>query len=151
MSRLSIVAVALALATPAAAHVSVWPKESVQGAREKYEIRVPNEKQADTIALEIRFPAGLKVSSFEQKPGWNTEPLRDPSGVIVGARWTGKLPPQQFTEFGLIAANPATGGQLVWSATQVYADGTRVEWSGEPGSKAPAPRVTLKSTTQVSK
>lgn len=144
MTRLSILPVALALATPAAAHVSVWPKESVQGAREKYEIRVPSEKQADTIAVEVRIPAGLKVSSFEQKPGWNTEVLRDSSGVIIGARWTGRLAPQQFTEFGLLAANPATGSELVWSATQVYADGTRIEWSGESGSKAPAPRVALK-------
>jgi uncharacterized protein YcnI len=142
--RSLIFAVVLAAAMPAAAHVSVWPKESVQGAREKYEIRVPNEKQADTVALEIRFPSGLKVSSFEQKPGWNTEPLRDSAGAIVGVRWTGKLPPQQFTEFGLLAANPATGGEIAWSATQVFADGTKVEWSGEPGSKTPAPRVMLK-------
>jgi uncharacterized protein YcnI len=142
--RSLIFAVVLAAAMPAAAHVSVWPKESVQGAREKYEIRVPNEKQADTVALEIRFPSGLKVSSFEQKPGWNTEPLRDSAGAIVGVRWTGKLPPQQFTEFGLLAANPATGGEIAWSATQVFADGTKVEWSGELGSKTPAPRVMLK-------
>ena len=144
MMRFLVFVVAFAVAMPATAHVSVWPKESVQGAREKYEIRVPNEKQADTIALEVRFPVGLKVSAFEQKPGWNTEPLRDSSGAIVGVRWSGKLSPQQFTEFGLLAANPATGSQLVWIATQLYADGTRAEWSGEPGSKAPAPRVMLK-------
>jgi uncharacterized protein YcnI len=141
--RRIIVALALTAAGPALAHVSVWPKESIQGAREKYEIRVPNEKQSDTIAVEVRFPAGLKVSSFEQKPGWSTEPLRDASGVLVGARWSGRLPPMQFTEFGLIAANPATS-ELLWTATQTYADGTRMEWSGAAGSKAPAPRVTLK-------
>ena len=149
--RLPILILALAVAVPATAHVSVWPKESVQGEREKYEIRVPNEKQVDTIALEVRFPSGLKVTSFEQKPGWNTEPLRDPSGAIIGARWTGRLPPQQFTEFGLLAVNPATGSQLLWSATQVYADGTKVEWSGEPGSKTPAPRVTLNPAVGASK
>lgn len=149
--RLPILFIALASGMPAAAHVSVWPKESVQGAREKYEIRVPNEKQADTIAVDVRIPAGLKVSSFEQKPGWNTEVLRDSSGAIIGARWTGRLPPQQFTEFGLLAANPASSGELVWRATQVYADGTKVEWSGEAGSKAPAPRVTLKPAARPSK
>ena len=142
--RLPILILALAAAMPASAHVSVWPKESVSGAREKYEIRVPSEKQSDTIALEVRFPAGLKVSAFEQKPGWNIEGLHDSSGAIIGARWTGKLLPQQFTEFGLLAANPATGSELIWIATQLYADGTRVDWSGGAGSKAPAPRVTLK-------
>jgi len=149
--RLPILILALAVAMPATAHVSVWPKESARGKREKYEIRVPNEKQVDTIALEVRFPPGLKVTFFEQKPGWNTEPLCDPSGAMIGARWTGRLPPQQFTEFGLLAVNPATGSQLLWSATQVYADGTKVEWSGEPGSKAPAPRVTLKPAVRPSK
>jgi hypothetical protein len=137
-------ALLLAVFTPASAHVTVWPKDSVQGAREKYEIRVPNEKQADTIRVEVRFPAGLKVTSFEQKPGWNTEPLRDGSGAIVGARWTGRLPPMQFTGFGLLAVNPPRAGQIEWTSVQLYADGTRVEWSGPAGSKTPAPRVTLR-------
>ena len=133
-----------AFAAPAAAHVTVWPKESLQGAREKYEIRVPNEKQLDTVAVEVRFPAGLKVVSFEQKPGWNTEVRRDSSGAAIGARWTGRLPPQQFTEFGLIAANPGSGTEISFVAIQVYADGSSLEWSGAAGSKTPAPRVTLK-------
>jgi hypothetical protein len=58
-------------------------------------------------------------------------------------RWTGKLPPQQFTEFGLLAVNPAAGTQLVWTARQMYADGTIIDWSGPVGSKTPAPRVSL--------
>ena len=134
----------LAVAIPASAHVTVWPRESVEGAREKYEIRVPNEKQADTIRVELRFPGGLKVTSFEQKPGWSTEPLRDGSGAIVGARWTGRLPPMQFTEFAVLAVNPPRAGELAWTALQLYADGTRVEWSGPAGSRTPAPRVTVR-------
>jgi uncharacterized protein YcnI len=141
--RLTIFAAALALTAPAFAHVTVWPKESSQGAREKYEIRVPNEKKVDTVAVEVRFPAGLRVTSIEQKPEWRTEPLRDASGNLVGARWTGKLAPEQFTEFGILAVNPAKGSDLVWTAIQAYADGSKVEWSGAAGSKTPAPRVTL--------
>ena len=140
--RWTIFAAVLAAAAPAPAHVTVWPKESVQGDREKYEIRVPNEKQSDTIAVEVRFPAGLKVSSFEQKPGWSTEPLRDASGAIIGARWAGRLPPSQFTEFGLLATNPGVG-ELAWTTTQFYSDGSKIEWSGPAGSKSPAPRVKL--------
>jgi len=141
--RLMFFVAALAAAAPAAGHVTVWPKESVQGAREKYEIRVPNEKQLDTVAVEVRFPSGLKVVSFEQKPGWNTEPLRDASGTIVGTRWTGRLPAMQFTEFGMLAANPSAG-ELIWSATQIFSDGSKIEWAGPPGSKTPAARVRLK-------
>jgi hypothetical protein len=138
-----ILGAALAAATPAPARVSVWPQQSANGAREKYEIRVPNEKQADTISIEVRFPAGVRVTSFEQKPGWMTEAVRDGSGRIVGVRWTGKLPPSQFAEFGLLAVNPASGGELAWPAIQSFSDGTRIDWSGKPGSKAPAARVTL--------
>ena len=134
---------AMALAASASAHVTVSPKESMAGAHETYEVRMPNEKQADTIALELRFPAGLKINSIEQKPDWRTEPLRDASGALVGVRWTGKLAPMQFTRFGLLATNPSPPRNLVWTATQFYADGTKVEWKGAAGSKTPAPLVTL--------
>ena len=133
----------VAIPAAAAAHVTVWPKESTAGAREKYEVRVPNEKQADTIGIELRFPAGVRVSAVEQKPGWLSEPMRDPAGALIGVRWTGKLAPQQFTEFGLLAVNPPAAKELVWTAVQIYADGTRVDWSGPAGSKTPAPRVSL--------
>ena len=136
-------ALLLAASTSAPAHVTVWPKESVAGAREMYEIRVPNEKKIDTIVVEVRFPAGLRVTSIEQKPDWRAELLRDSSGQLVGARWTGRLTPEQFTQFGILAANPANGSELVWTAVQTYADGTRSEWSGAAGSKTPAPRVSL--------
>ena len=136
-------AAALTIPFGASAHVTVWPKESTAGAREKYEVRVPNEKQADTTSVEVRFPAGLSVTAFEQKPGWFTEAVTE-AGKTVGVRWTGKLPPHQFTEFGLLAVNPAADRELVWTAVQTYADGTQVKWSGAAGSKTPAPRVVLK-------
>lgn len=129
--------------TAAAAHVTVWPKQSPAGAHERYEVRVPDEKSSDTTAIELRFPAGLRVTSFEQKPGWVTEPIRNASGTIVGVRWSGRLAPMQFTEFGLLAVNPSTAGELTFDAVQTFADGTRTEWSGAAGSKTPAPRVTI--------
>jgi uncharacterized protein YcnI len=138
-----VMAAAVVVAAPALAHVTVWPRTSVAGAGEKYSIRVPNERQSDMIAVEVRFPAGLALRSFEQKPGWRTEPLRDASGAIVGARWIGKLPPEQFVEFGILAKNPAPAGDLLFPALQAYEDGTKIEWSGRAGSKTPAPRVTL--------
>jgi uncharacterized protein YcnI len=146
MRLIPIAAALLLLPTAALAHVTIWPKESSSGAREKYEVRVPNEKQADTVAIEVRFPTGLRVTSFEQKPGWMTEPLRDASSNAIGVRWTGRLAPQQFTEFGLLAVNPPSSGELSWTATQIFADGTKVEWSGAAGSKTPAPRVTIRAS-----
>jgi Domain of unkown function (DUF1775) len=136
-------AAALSVTAPVTAHVTIWPKQSVAGAREKYAVRVPNEKQVDTIAIELRFPAGLKANSFEQKSGWYTEPVRDASGALVGVLWTGKLVPMQCAEFGLLAVNPSIEGEMVWTAKQSSADGTQVAWSGAAGSKTPAPRVVI--------
>ena len=147
MIRVIRVAAALGIATlsvAATAHVTVSPKESAVGAHVKYVVRVPNEKQVDTVAIEIRFPSALRVRSFEQRPDWMTESIRDASGTLIGVRWRGSLPPQQFAEFGLLAVNPAAAGDLAWSAIQSFADGTKVEWSGAAGSKTPAPRVTIK-------
>jgi hypothetical protein len=125
------------LSSAATAHVTIWPKESTAGAHEKYEVRVPNEKQADTVTIEVRFPAGLRVTSFEQKAGWMTEPLRDASGKTVGVRWTGRL-----------AANPQNPADLSWTAIQSFADGSKVEWSGPPGSRTPAPHVIIKPASR---
>ena len=135
---------AASLAGAASAHVTAWPQQSAPGAREKYELRVPNERKSATITVEIRFPAGLRVTAVEQKPGWQAEAFRDGSGNLIGVRWLGNLPPEQFTEFGLLGINPASARELAFTVIQAFADGTKVEWSGAAGSKTPAPRVTLK-------
>jgi uncharacterized protein YcnI len=133
---------AAVLAASASAHVTVWPQQSVPGAREKYELRVPNERKSATITVEVRFPANLRVTAVEQKPGWQAEAIRDSAGNLAGVRWIGSLPPEQFTEFGLLAVNPS-GGELAFTAIQAFADGTKINWSGAASSKTPAARVRL--------
>ena len=140
--RLLISLAAAALATAAPAHVTVSPSQSAPGAREKYELRVPNERKSATITVEVHFPAGLRVTAVEQKPGWQAEAMRDRAGNLVGVRWIGSLPPEQFTEFGVLAVNPG-GGELAFTAIQAFADGTKIDWSGAAGSKTPAARVRL--------
>ena len=142
-NRLAIVAAILSTTTAATAHVTVSPNVSSPGAWETYAIKMPNERSIDTTALEVRFPAGLKVKSFEDKAGWTIKPLRDSSGAITGARWTGKLAPERFVQFAIIGVNPKAGSDLSFSATQTYADGSVVDWSGPAGSKTPAPHVAL--------
>ncbi len=141
--RLTIALAAAALATSAAANVTVSPQQSAPGAREKYELRVPNDRKSATITVEFRFPAGLRVTAVEQKPGWQAEAFRDGAGNLTGVRWIGNLPPEEFTEFGLLGVNPPTGNELVFTAIQAFADGTKIEWSGAAASKTPAARVKL--------
>src|SRR5438270_7724722 len=134
MTMRMMIALAAALATSASANVTVSPQQSVPGAREKYELRVPNERRSATITVEFRFPPGLRVTAVEQKPGWQAEAFRDASGRLTGVRWVGNLPPEEFTEFGLLAVNPAASGDLAFTAIQAFADGTKLEWSGAAGS-----------------
>ena len=139
----TVLAAAVAIPTLSWAHATVWPRESRTGGFEKYVLRVPNEKGVATTKVEIRFPAGVRVTSFEEVAGWQLEVLTDSAKAIVGAVWTGTLPPQRFVEFPFVAANPKTATKVAWPAYQTYADGERVEWTGPEGSKRPASVTTI--------
>jgi uncharacterized protein YcnI len=133
-------AIALTLVVPALAlaHAVVYPRASTPGAYERYVLRVPNEKNVATTRVEMRFPADVKVNSFEEVPGWQLEVVRDSAQRIVGAVWTGTLAPERFVEFPFVAVNPKSTTSIQWLAFQSYADGQRVEWTGAEGTKSPA-------------
>ena len=146
MRRAPLLAAAFAvLLAPAAAlaHAVVFPKTSAPGAYEKYVLRVPNEKDVPTVRVELRFPAGARVTAFGEVPGWQLQVLTDSARRITGAVWTGTLAPQRFVEFPFVAANPKAVTRLAWPAVQTYADGARVEWTGPEGSKTPASATTI--------
>ncbi|MFI5231643.1 MAG: DUF1775 domain-containing protein [Gemmatimonadales bacterium] len=141
----SVASLALVLAAPALVfgHAVVLPKSSTIGSYERYILRVPNEKTTATTRVEIRFPADVRVTAFEDVTGWQLEVLTDSAKRTVGAVWTGTLPPGRFVEFPFMAANPKVAAKLVWPTYQTYADGMRVEWTGEEGSKTPASATTI--------
>lgn len=131
---------AAALLAPAAAHAHavVFPKRAEPGAYERYLLRVPNERGVPTNRVEIVFPAGIKVVSFGDVPGWRVEVIKDASGAITRAVWWGELPPERFVEFPFVAVNPKEDARLVWAVAQTYRGGERVDWNGPEGSKTPA-------------
>jgi len=134
----ALLAIALGIPVLAFGHAVVYPKTSAPGAYERYVLRVPNEKTSPTTRIELRVPPEVRVTGFEDVPGWQLEVLTDSAKRVVGAVWTGTLAPQRFVELPFMAANPKSGDRLVWPAYQTYADGERVEWTGEEGSKRPA-------------
>jgi uncharacterized protein YcnI len=133
----------LALAAQALAHIRIAPIESQQGAREKYTMRVPNEKQVKCIRIEGEFPADVEVYDFEFKPGWNIDFKKNEKGKIVGAVWTGTMMPYEFVEFGMLGINSKTASSIVWRFVQYYDDGSKEEFTGPPGSRLPSPITTL--------
>jgi uncharacterized protein YcnI len=146
LSRSCFLGLALAslIAPLALAHIRIYPNESTLGAREKYTMRVPNERKVASIRIEGEFPPELTVYDFEFKPGWNIDFKKDDKGKIIGAVWTGKIAPYEFVEFGMLGINPKEGSTLVWKFVQYYEDGSKEEFTGPVGSFRPSPVVTLK-------
>ena len=131
--------------TLAFGHIRIAPTDSVAGAREKYTMRVPNEKQVPCSKIEGEFPSGLDIYDFEFKPGWKIDFKKNDKGKIIGATWTGKMMPYEFVEFGMLGINPKEAADLVWKFVQYYDDGTKEEFTGPVGSRLPSPVVTLKA------
>lgn len=140
----------LGLPAVALGHAVVYPKRAEAGAYERYILRVPNERGVPTQQVEIHFPAGLKVVSFGDVPGWALQVQKDAAGAITGAVWAGTLAPERFVELTFVAVNPKAGERLVWPVTQVYANGERVDWTGPEGSKTPASATEIAAGSEAS-
>jgi uncharacterized protein YcnI len=119
----------------ALSHIRIYPNESTFGAREKYTMRVPNEKKVATIRIEGEFPNQVTIYDFEFKPGWKIDFKKDDQGKITGAVWNGKIEPYEFVEFGMLGINPKEGSDLVWKFVQYYEDGSKEEFTGPVGSR----------------
>ena len=142
----AVVVLTLVVRAIALAHAVVYPKISSTGSFERYVIRVPNERKVATTRVEMRFPSDVRVSSFEDVAGWAIQVVRGTAQRIIGAAWTGNLPPERFVELPFLAANPKTATEIHWPVIQTYADGGRIEWTGPAGSKRPASSTTIAAT-----
>ena len=138
VTRLMAVFLLMFFPVPLGAHAVVHPAEAPPGAYQRYILRVPTEREVPTTRVEIRFPAAVTVVSFADVAGWELEVMTDAAGRIVGAAWTGSLPPQRFVEFPFVAVNPREDVSVAWPVTQTYAGGEVVEWAGPEDSETPA-------------
>jgi len=156
---LAVVVVAvLSGAAPASAHVTVNPREAVQGAYGKFSFRVPNEKDtASTVKLEVFIPMDTPIASVSTRPvpGWTvalersklTTPLKlhdsEVTEVITKITWTASegnaITPGQFQEFDVSAGPLPKVDQLAFKALQTYSDHDVVRWIEEPVAGQPEP------------
>jgi uncharacterized protein YcnI len=136
-----------ALALPAAAfgHASVSPPTIVKAQGQLFTIAVPGEEANDTTSkVEVDFPAGFGVDSFEAEPGWTRNVKATGSGdaaEIQSATWTGGVVPTGEDAVFRFVAEPAKAGDYKFVVKQTYASGKVVEWSGAESSDTPAPLV----------
>jgi uncharacterized protein YcnI len=150
----------LALAGPAAAHVTVNPNTATPGGFSKVTFRVPNEMDnADTTKLEVSLPidtAPVASVSVKPVPGWTAvtvksklaTPLKAHDSEITEAvskiTWTAQagsvIKPGQFQEFDVsLGPLPETGDKMVFKALQTYSNGTVVRWIDEPTTDGAEP------------
>jgi uncharacterized protein YcnI len=164
-------ALVLAIAAPAAAHVTVNPGTAQQGGFPKLTFRVPNEMdKATTTTVEVDFPQDTPIPSVSVKPlpGWTptvttaklATPIKDDDGndvtqAVSKIVWKADSPaaavqPGQFQEFDVSAGPLPKADQIVFKALQTYSDGTIVRWieipqAGQPEPEHPAPILKLTS------
>jgi uncharacterized protein len=146
----------LLAAGPAAAHVTVNPREATKGGFAELTFRVPNERDnASTTKLEVNLPTDTPIASVSLRPlaGWTAavvkgklaQPVQTDDGEITEAitkiTWSGgKIDPGQYENFSISAGPlPDDADQIVFKALQTYSNGEVVSWIEEPAAGAEEP------------
>lgn len=162
------VAVLLASALPAWAHVTVSPSVATTGSYGTFAFKVPNERpDAKTTRVEVVFPENAQLASVSLRPvpGWTatvaTRQLPNAASAgsddeaadkaVTGIVWEGgAIKPGEFQLFEVsLGPLPTTPGQLVFKALQTYSGGEVVRWidipeAGAPRPEHPAPVIDVK-------
>ncbi|GIF73317.1 YcnI family copper-binding membrane protein [Asanoa siamensis] len=160
------VLVALGIAGPAFAHVTVNPNSATQGGYGRVAFRVPNESDtASTMKLEINLPEDAPVASVSTMPvqGWTVavekRKLATPLEVhgsqvteVVGkltftAAAGGGVKPGEFQEFPVSMGPLPEKDQMIFKVLQTYSDGEVSRWIDEPvagGEEPESPAPVLK-------
>lgn len=158
MIRKVILALALT-AAPAAAHIVLSPDRAPSGSYYAGKLRVGHGcDAAATTELQVAIPESIVDAKPQPKPGWTvditraarTKPImfegREQRQRVAAITWRGRLPVDQFDEFGLMLKLPAQAtGPVYFPAVQTCEAGER-RWTQVPAAgaawtsvKAPAP------------
>ena len=130
--------ITLVLLVPAfsQAHVTIAPRESMQGATVRYTVRIPTEGEIATVGAELDVPEGVIVETFQTPVGWTYE-VSQAEDRVVAIRWRVDVKPGEFIEVGFVARNPRQGAEIVWVLRQLFADGTVRDWTNGPNGVRP--------------
>lgn len=141
----------LAVAGPAAAHATVFPRSAGAGSFERFALRVPTEKETATTRVRMEIPAEFEIARVQPLPGWTYAPERDAASKnLTAITWSGgQILPGEFQEFGFQGKTAAAPGRYAFRVFQTYADGETVAWSGPSDAKTPAAVVELTPASTV--
>lgn len=162
-SRLLIGLAAASITGGAQAHVVFTQPTATAGAHWAGALRVGHGCDGSaTTSVRVEIPAGILVARPQPKAGWSivierellAAPIAGEGGRMLTERvsaftWTGRLPDDQFEEFGLAAKLPAGEGPLAFPVTQICEQGearwTETAVAGAPRPTHPAPVLTLQA------
>jgi uncharacterized protein YcnI len=136
--RIMFAAALFVALVPAAAlaHVSIQPRQSTQGATERYTVRIPSEGKVATVAAEMDVPEGVIIETLQAPAGWTHEVTRKDDRVAAVV-WRTDVKPGEFIEVGFVARNPRDKARIVWVLRQRFADGTVTDWTVGPTGTRP--------------
>jgi uncharacterized protein YcnI len=152
VAGLGALALLVATAGTAFAHVEVQPGQASAGAPATFAFRVPNEKDdAATVALVVHFPTDRVITvDVPPKAGWTVQVTMAASTVDTVTWSGGRIEPGHADYFGVSTGPlPTDVPQLVFTADQTYSNGDVVSWNqpqaaghGEPTNPAPVLELT---------
>lgn len=162
--KTTLFAAAVALiAAPAAAHVVFAEPNAAAGSYYAGFLRVSHGcGDADTVSLRVEILPAVLSARPQPKPGWTLkieraklpQPDAGEGGATITERvtavtWTGRLPADEFDQFGLMMKLPASVGPLYFPAVQTCTKGENA-WTAIPADPAqwhtldrPAPMLTV--------
>jgi hypothetical protein len=118
------VALVLAAAGPARAHIDATPAFLLADGTETISLTAHNDRSIAMDALSVTASAGLRIEDVGELEGW--------SGSTDGktARWTGgRLAAEDAETFTVVLEAPTTPGPVSLQVEQQYPDDRAVTWS----------------------
>ncbi|OAN66365.1 YcnI family protein [Sphingomonas sp. TDK1] len=161
--RNTLAALVLLLPVAAQAHIVFAEPQAIAGSYYAGFLRVSHGCGAsDTVSIRVEIPAGIVSARPQPKPGWTlavehaplATPIKGEGGATITQRvsaitWTGKLPADEFDQFGIMMKLPEAPGALYFPTVQRCASGS-TDWVNLPASpeawhatRNPAPILTL--------
>lgn len=158
-----LIAIMLAFAAPAAAHVVIQPPEVAANSYARLAFRVGHGcGAAATTAIEVTLPEGVTMARPMPKPGWEIaietralpRPVSGGHGLVREApssiAWRGgPLPDAHYDEFVMMIRAPdQPGTTLIFPVVQRCEGSAQHAWvevaePGQPRPRSPAPTLRL--------
>ncbi len=150
-------AFAAACASTASAHIVFTRTEAAPSAGYVGAIRVSHGCEGmPTLSITVTIPAGVDGAKPQPKAGWTVETEREPLAVptvgeggqavthrVKSITWRGRLPDDQYDEFGISTRLPPGEGPLYFPTVQTCEKGsnrwTEIPAAGRPWNSFPRP------------